>query len=55
VLLGHEHYYPRFGFVPAAPLGIRGDYGDGASWMVRNLTDAGLPAGHVRYSSAFLE
>lgn len=53
VLLGHEHYYPRFGFVPAAPLGIRGDYGDGASWMVRRLGDATLTPGHVQYSSAF--
>jgi putative acetyltransferase len=55
VLLGHEDYYPRFGFVPAAPLGIRGDYGDGASWMVQNLSDAELAPGHVRYCSAFLE
>ena len=22
VVLGHPHYYPRFGFVPAKPLGI---------------------------------
>lgn len=55
VLLGHEHYYPRFGFVPAAPLGLRGDYGDGASWMVRPLADATLTQGHVQYSSAFRE
>jgi putative acetyltransferase len=53
VLLGHDHYYPRFGFAPAAPLGVRGDYGDGASWMVRPLGDAELAPGHVRYSSAF--
>lgn len=55
VLLGHDHYYPRFGFVPAAPLGVLGDYGDGASWMVRPLADADLTPGHVRYSSAFLD
>jgi putative acetyltransferase len=53
VLLGHDHYYPRFGFAPAAPLGVRGDYGDGTSWMVRPLGDAELTPGHVRYSSAF--
>ncbi len=42
VLLGHEQYYPRFGFVAAAPLGVRGDYGEGASWMVQPLGDAEL-------------
>ena len=54
VLLGHDHFYPRFGFVPAAPLGVRGDYGEGASWMVRPLANAQLVPGHVRYSTAFL-
>lgn len=54
VLLGHQHYYPRFGFRPAAPLGLRGDYGDHDAWMVRPLGDAPLPAGHARYCSAFL-
>lgn len=55
VLLGHDHYYPRFGFVPASPLGVVGDYGDGASWMVRALADVEVQPGHVRYSSAFLD
>jgi putative acetyltransferase len=38
VLLGHPAYYPRFGFEPAAPLGINGpqDYGD--AWMLARLT-----------------
>ena len=53
VLLGHDHYYPRFGFVPAAGAGLLGDYGDGASWMVRPLGDHALVPGHVRYCSAF--
>jgi putative acetyltransferase len=53
VLLGHDHYYPRFGFAPAAPVGVLGDYGDGASWMVRPLGDHALVPGHVRYCSAF--
>lgn len=26
IVLGHSHYYPRFGFEPAAPLGIRSPY-----------------------------
>ncbi len=53
VLLGHEDYYPRFGFEPAASLGITGDYGDHAGWMVRLLAAPTLPRGHVRYCSAF--
>lgn len=55
VLLGHEHYYPRFEFVPAAPLGVRGDYGDGPSWMIQPLADTKLVPGHIRYSTAFLD
>jgi putative acetyltransferase len=54
VLLGHHDYYPRFGFRPAAPLGLTGDYGDHDGWMVRALDDAALPTGHARYCSAFL-
>lgn len=54
VLLGHDHYYPRFGFVPAAALGVTGDYSAGPSWMVLPLRDGGLTPGHVRYSSAFV-
>jgi putative acetyltransferase len=53
VLLGHEHYYPRFGFVPAASLGLRGDYGHGPSWMARSFVGTELEPGYVRYSSAF--
>ncbi|MFN7927760.1 MAG: N-acetyltransferase [Blastocatellia bacterium] len=26
VVLGHPHYYPRFGFVPASQFGIRSEY-----------------------------
>jgi hypothetical protein len=32
---------------------LTGDYGEGASWMVRSLGDAELVPGHVCYSSAF--
>jgi predicted N-acetyltransferase YhbS len=53
VLLGHPGYYPRFGFAPAAPFGLTGDYGDHDGWMVRSLGDATVPSGHVRYCSAF--
>lgn len=55
VLLGHPAYYPRFGFIPAAPIGLTGDYGDHDGWMVKALGGATLPTGHVRYCSAFLD
>jgi predicted N-acetyltransferase YhbS len=53
VLLGHDGYYPRFGFAPAAAAGLTGDYGAHDGWMARPLGDATLPAGHVRYCSSF--
>jgi len=56
VLLGHEAYYPRFGFVPAAPQGLVGDYGDHAGWMALSLVDGEpVPRGHAVYCSAFLD
>ena len=56
VLLGHASYYPRFGFEPAAPLGLTGDYGDHDSWMARSLVGGRpVPTGHARYCSAFAE
>lgn len=53
VLLGHEHYYPRFGFESARPYGLTGDYGDHDAWMVRPLGANRVPKGHVRYCTAF--
>jgi putative acetyltransferase len=54
VLLGHPGYYPRFGFEPAAPLGVFGpqDYGD--AWMLARLTayDPSL-RGTVEFPAAF--
>ena len=56
VLLGHDTYYPRFGFAPAAPQGLTGDYGDHDSWMARSLVDGRpVPTGHARYCSAFAD
>jgi predicted N-acetyltransferase YhbS len=50
VLLGHVDYYPRFGFRPAAPLGITNQWGiDDPAWMVRGE----LEPGPVRYPAAF--
>jgi putative acetyltransferase len=54
VLLGHPNYYPRFGFEPAAPLGIIGprDYGD--AWMLAKLGSwNGSCRGTVEFPAAF--
>ncbi len=53
VVLGDPAYYPKFGFAPAAAVGLTGDYGDHAGWMVRPLGSAAIPSGHVRYCSSF--
>jgi putative acetyltransferase len=54
LILGHPTYYPRFGFEPAAPLGLEapGDFGD--AWMAVKLT-AYDPAvrGRVAFPRAF--
>ncbi|ADG79523.1 GCN5-related N-acetyltransferase OS=Tsukamurella paurometabola (strain ATCC 8368 / DSM / CCUG 35730 / CIP 100753 / JCM 10117 / KCTC 9821 / NBRC 16120 /NCIMB 702349 / NCTC 13040) OX=521096 GN=Tpau_2925 PE=4 SV=1 [Tsukamurella paurometabola] len=58
VLLGHAGYYPRFGFVAAADLGIRPDVADwaGDSFLARPLTSytADL-TGEFRYPRPFYE
>ena len=43
VVLGHPHYYPRFGFVPAKPLGIvwEHDVPDEA-FMVKEIQEGAL-------------
>jgi putative acetyltransferase len=54
-LLGHVEYYPRFGFEPAAPLGLRCPYPvTTPHWMAYRLP-AYDPAlrGAFRYASAF--
>lgn len=56
VVLGHAHYYPRFGFVPASRLGIRSEY-DVADdvFMVAELTKGALRGrkGLVKYHPEF--
>jgi len=37
LVLGHSAYYPRFGFEPAAPLGLEAPRDFGPSWMVARL------------------
>jgi len=56
VVLGHPEYYPRFGFRPAAPLGLR--YRDPSydhAFFVVELTPGALRArsGDVRFMPAF--
>ncbi|MBK0331942.1 N-acetyltransferase [Brachybacterium sp. MASK1Z-5] len=55
VVLGHPGYYPRFGFEPAIPQGIRLSIDVPAdALMVTALDDAGpLPTGVVRYAEPF--
>lgn len=52
IVVGHPHYYPRFGFVPARPRGIRPpfDVPDDA-FLVVGLTDGALDGftGDVQY------
>jgi putative acetyltransferase len=55
VILGHPEYYPRFGFEPAAPLGlVPPKPGLGGAWMVKRLA-AYDPAlrGQVTFPPAF--
>jgi putative acetyltransferase len=56
VVLGHAGYYPRFGFVPAARLGLRCEYDVPADvFMALELTHDTLRgvSGLVRYHAAF--
>jgi predicted N-acetyltransferase YhbS len=54
LLLGHPSYYPRFGFEPAAPLGLEAPREFGDAWMAVKLR-AYDPAirGHVVFPPAF--
>lgn len=58
-VLGHADYYPRFGFEPAAPLGIRAPFEvPDDAWMAFKLPaypppDRPAPAGVVVYADAF--
>ncbi len=56
VVLGHEAYYPRFGFEPASTCGIRAPFDvPDAAFMVLALTPDALRDIHgvVRYPSVF--
>jgi putative acetyltransferase len=58
VLIGHPSYYPRFGFVPAVPLGLSSVFAQGAheaSFLVLGLREGALAglSGAVRYAPEF--
>jgi putative acetyltransferase len=56
VVIGHPEYYPRFGFVPAAPRGLRSEFDVPPEvFMVLELEDGALARfnGLVRYQPAF--
>lgn len=56
VVLGHPDYYPRFGFEPAAPKGIRSEYDvSDDKFMVAELEPGALAGrkGVVKYHAAF--
>ena len=54
VVLGHSHYYPRFGFTAAKPLGYDNEYDADESFMIMELKPGGLPPkGLVKYGAEF--
>jgi putative acetyltransferase len=56
VVIGHAHYYPRFGFVPASRHALRCGYGvPDDVFLVIELEEAALRAasGLIRYDEAF--
>jgi putative acetyltransferase len=55
VVLGHQGYYPRFGFRRAQAVGLRNEYGADEAFMVLELAPGSLPAGGglVRYGAEF--
>jgi putative acetyltransferase len=58
VVLGHPHYYPRFGFVPAVPKGLRCEYPvPDEVFMVAELVPGALKgrSGLVTYRREFAE
>jgi len=58
IVLGHPGYYPRFGFVPAEPLGIHAPFAvSGEAFMVLGLQPSALSGlqGEVEYPPEFAE
>lgn len=57
VVLGHETYYPRFGFTPASRWNLTCDYGSSDAFQFLPLTAAAaaITGGHIRYAPEFRE
>lgn len=58
VVVGDPAYYSRFGFVPAADLGVHTPYGDGPHVMARAhpwMPDDQVPDGEAVYSRPFAD
>jgi len=56
VVLGHPHYYPRFGFTPAKPLGIAWEHdAPEEAFMVKEIQEGALAQirGVVKYRPEF--
>ena len=56
VVLGHEHYYPRFGFLTASRFGLKSEYEVPDDVFMALELNAGALSGHsgtVRYHAAF--
>jgi hypothetical protein len=56
VVLGHPHYYPRFGFAPAKPLGIVWEHDvSEEAFMVKEIQEGALAhtRGVVKYRPEF--
>lgn len=54
VVLGHEHYYRKFGFTSAEAVRLEGPF-SGPSWMALELTPGALGgvSGRVQYAAPF--
>lgn len=58
IVLGHDKYYPRFGFMPASKWGIKAPFDvPDEAFMAMELEDGGLDSikGTVVYSKEFFE
>lgn len=55
VVLGHVHFYPRFGFSAALARPLESPFGDGEAWMALELVPGALDGveGRVEYSPPF--
>jgi putative acetyltransferase len=55
VVVGHPHFYPRFGFSPKLASALTSPFGGGDSWMAVELVPGALDglAGRVQYPPPF--